>query len=1249
MLVTRWNSPSRTKASWDQKWRALSPCFPIGSIPTVSRVSWHVGDSLEFTIADSGPLGSKMGVSVTLLGEVFYPYGFEGELPINGLEHATLHVCIVPMTLAQSIASNAELADTRRRAEEFHSECVEIVSERDSAEDLNKSERDSSRAELDETRKGLLEAQANFEEAILARENSNEFALEMQRARDVCQAKLSSVEQVMAHPLKLQVSILRAFGLKHLHLTGVKVWCVCEVKHRVDKSKPAKMQTKALANTLFPEWNETTELGPWHVGDPVEFVVQDQDTSGSEGRGSVMLPGDKFYPYGFAGELALNGLEEAKLRVRVVPMTLGQSLAPNAELEDTRRRADELQFECNQIVAQRDRALTELDETGPRGVRTELNEIRRKLADVQAKNEEVSWARDRAKESAEEMEQAKEACQARLASVEQVAAHPLKLQVLIRRAVGLEHLSLTGGSLWCSCQVKHRVDKSKPAKMQTKAIANTTDPEWNETCELDPWYVGDPLEFVIVDQGKSGSTVEESVVLSGDRFYPSGFEGELAMHDSGHAKLHVHVVPMTFGQSLAPNAELSGTRRRAEEFRLECKEIMSERDIARVELEQVNRDNARSELSEVRRSLIAPQAEREEISRDKDMTKTVAEKIKLTSEASQERLISVEQVAEYPLKLHVSIVRAVGLKRLNFTGDKVWCSCYVRSGEQDISAKLQTNAIVNTFDPEWNETSEMEPWSVGDPLEFVIEDQGSLGSKAEGSVMLPSDKFYPKGFDGELTINGLEHATLCVRVVPMILGHSLVSNAELSDTRKRAEEFQRECMQVISEREVVRDQLSEAKVRLDEALLHSAKSSEAQDFARQAAREVEMARAACQESLASAEQEVAAHPLRLQVSVIKAVGLKHLNFSGDKLLCVCQVRHADKDTKPSKMQTKALVGTLNPEWNETRELKPWHMGDPVDFMVEDHGMLGIKMEGSATLSADRFYPYGFEGELPINGLKHAMLHVAVVPMTLGQSHISNAELVFTRKRLEEAQSECIRIVSERDSAMAKLEEGKVKLEEAQAQWAELSQSEARTKETEKVSEEGRIAVDERLVATTPLKLQVSIMRAAGLQHLDFTGDKMSCVCQQKGSDGRAKFVEMQTRDVDNTLNPEWNETSELASWQIGDALEFIIKDNSKLGSEVAGSVTVPSDRFYPNGFEGELVVSGVDGAVLHVRIMPLTSDAESCPLVARLSSEVAQERAEVERLRKENAQLDCDVDALARMLAELKNAVNVYALPEEGE
>eukprot|EP00928_Gymnodinium_smaydae_P036671 TRINITY_DN255_c0_g7_i1.p1 TRINITY_DN255_c0_g7~~TRINITY_DN255_c0_g7_i1.p1 ORF type:complete len:2183 (-),score=436.61 TRINITY_DN255_c0_g7_i1:285-6833(-) len=116
---------------------------------------------------------------------------------------------------------------------------------------------------------------------------------------------------------------------------------------------------------------------------------------------------------------------------------------------------------------------------------------------------------------------------------------------------------------------------------------------------------------------------------------------------------------------------------------------------------------------------------------------------------------------------------------------------------------------------------------------------------------------------------------------------------------------------------------------------------------------------------------------KLNVSIVSASGLKHKNFTGDHLFCECYVQHVSSREKTAKCTTKQVDNCLDPVWNEAFELDPWQVGEALLFTVYDRGMICSKTEGKVKLQSASFYPAGFEGVLPIDGLPGATLTVRV--------------------------------------------------------------------------------------------------------------------------------------------------------------------------------------------------------------------------------------------------------------------------------
>jgi len=132
------------------------------------------------------------------------------------------------------------------------------------------------------------------------------------------------------------------------------------------------------------------------------------------------------------------------------------------------------------------------------------------------------------------------------------------------------------------------------------------------------------------------------------------------------------------------------------------------------------------------------------------------------------------------LTLEISILHATGLKDMNWSADSMWVQCqsvrdHNSAHKHDKVQHIQTKQITGTKDPvdnkaldvTWNETHQLGGWFVGETLEFVMYDKGLISSKTEGKAHISSDDFYPNGFEGMISIEGLPNAALAVRIVPL--------------------------------------------------------------------------------------------------------------------------------------------------------------------------------------------------------------------------------------------------------------------------------------------------------------------------------------------------------------------------------------------------------------------------------------------------------------------------------------------------
>jgi len=298
-------------------------------------------------------------------------------------------------------------------------------------------------------------------------------------------------------------------------------------------------------------------------------------------------------------------------------------------------------------------------------------------------------------------------------------------------------------------------------------------------------------------------------------------------------------------------------------------------------------------------------------------------------------------VAGYKLLVH--IIRAEGLQHMNhFTGDHPYVVCEVKHADNHAEkTRVETKTITegDTLNPVWNETLELENWQVGEALELTVYDKGLIGSKTEGRMVLPSEFFFPNGFNGMVGIPDLPNSKLHMTL--QVIGGVVAADAAAPQATYAAP------TSMEAQQPVVEETLVEA-------------------------------------------------PQKMAVSILEAHGLQQMNhFTGDAPYVVCEVYG-----KGVKVETKPMTegDTLNPFWGETHTLDPYCPGDFLEFTVYDKGLIGAKTEGKVLLPPELIYPHGFSGMLHVSGLSQALLHVIVRP--LGPSATSGESKAKKKKKLK---------------------------------------------------------------------------------------------------------------------------------------------------------------------------------------------------------------------------------------------------------
>eukprot|EP00927_Polykrikos_kofoidii_P060658 TRINITY_DN55596_c0_g1_i1.p1 TRINITY_DN55596_c0_g1~~TRINITY_DN55596_c0_g1_i1.p1 ORF type:complete len:612 (+),score=99.91 TRINITY_DN55596_c0_g1_i1:61-1836(+) len=142
-------------------------------------------------------------------------------------------------------------------------------------------------------------------------------------------------------------------------------------------------------------------------------------------------------------------------------------------------------------------------------------------------------------------------------------------------------------------------------------------------------------------------------------------------------------------------------------------------------------------------------------------------------------------------------------------------------------------------------------------------------------------------------------------------------------------------------------------------------------------------------------------PQKVQVYIGSATGLNYLAAEGKAAWIACEVKqHQESQGSQAACETRSIRGESDPVWDETHELAPWHVGEPLEFCIYSKGVVNSRIEGRARISSGRFYPDGFDGNLPIAGLDNSMLRVRVMPES---SQLSPAQARSLRAMVQQAE------------------------------------------------------------------------------------------------------------------------------------------------------------------------------------------------------------------------------------------------------
>mmetsp|Transcript_14042 Transcript_14042/g.40072 ORF Transcript_14042/g.40072 Transcript_14042/m.40072 type:complete len:446 (+) Transcript_14042:84-1421(+) len=145
----------------------------------------------------------------------------------------------------------------------------------------------------------------------------------------------------------------------------------------------------------------------------------------------------------------------------------------------------------------------------------------------------------------------------------------------VGRVIPIEIISARGlrsadwGSVnntYCKCAI---VNKPGAITMRTPVVADN-EPVWNHQGQLEDYVIGDDLVFILYDKDEvTAHDALGKVVLKSEQFHPDGFEGEIALEDTGGAEAYLTI-------DVAPESELHARKR-----------MLSETQVANI-VERVN-------------------------------------------------------------------------------------------------------------------------------------------------------------------------------------------------------------------------------------------------------------------------------------------------------------------------------------------------------------------------------------------------------------------------------------------------------------------------------------------------------------------------------------------------------------------------------------------------------------------------------------------------------------------------------------
>jgi len=493
------------------------------------------------------------------------------------------------------------------------------------------------------------------------------------------------------------------------------------------------------------------------------------------------------------------------------------------------------------------------------------------------------------------------------------------------------------------------------------------------------------------------------------------------------------------------------------------------------------------------------------------------------------------------VRLRITVINASGLRSADWNGKSDPYVLGELVGKPH--TQFRTKTIERTLDPEWDEEKIIDDFEVGDQLQLKVMDednkikQAFVGDDPLGSVILPSQEFYPNGFFGGLILSddqgSGDDATLRLSIA--------VEDLAAPDMPPYGSTYGDPALlprDLYPDQQFAPPTATLPPGAFDDHPMPPTGTLPPSSFANGNDAPPD---AAGSDSHATLGSQVK----RLRVVITGAEGLRNADWIGKSdPYCVCEV-----PGKPyTRFKTEVRSNTLEPVWNKQCDFD-YTPGDPLEFSVFDKDIWPKSDDflGRARLLAEHFYPSGFDGDLPLDD--QGFLHISVMLLGGGSSSGVAADGHHTPQPSHPPPH------------------------------PQPQAHQARTPPRAEPRAPPLAEPVSQVWSGEPHRLRITLVGARGVSLADGgTRCDLCCACEIPRRAGSG----FQTKIASGTSgNPVWNHEQEIHDYFPGESLEFMILNRARTGGygyasgaegDIVGSCVLNSEQFFPFGYDAELTI-----------------------------------------------------------------------------